>query len=119
MRTMQTCISEATKQVEGKGFSAADVAGVGITNQRETTVVWSKATGKPLYNAIVWLDLRTAETVAKFATPEAGAPPRAVLPRELSPALSCAPLAARTAFVPCVGCRCRRTSPCRARSSTI
>jgi glycerol kinase len=60
------------KQGEGGRFCAADVAGVGITNQRETTVVWDRTTGKPLHNAIVWLDLRTAETVAQFATSEAG-----------------------------------------------
>lgn len=38
----------------------ADIAGIGITNQRETTVVWSRSTGKPIYNAIVWQDRRTA-----------------------------------------------------------
>src|SRR3970040_1608789 len=37
-----------------------DIAAVGVTNQRETTVVWDKATGKPVYNAIVWQDTRTA-----------------------------------------------------------
>src|SRR6187551_2200862 len=36
------------------------VAGIGITNQRETTVVWERSTGKPIYNAIVWQDRRTA-----------------------------------------------------------
>jgi Glycerol kinase len=39
--------------------SPKDIAAVGITNQRETTVVWEKATGKPVYNAIVWQDTRT------------------------------------------------------------
>src|SRR5881398_1752883 len=39
---------------------AADVAAIGITNQRETTVVWDRATGTPIYNAIVWQDRRTA-----------------------------------------------------------
>ncbi len=43
------------------GITAADIAGIGITNQRETTVVWERATGKPLYNAIVWQDRRTAD----------------------------------------------------------
>ncbi|MFN2207511.1 MAG: FGGY family carbohydrate kinase, partial [Candidatus Promineifilaceae bacterium] len=41
------------------GATAADIAAVGITNQRETTVVWDKNTGKPYYNAIVWQDTRT------------------------------------------------------------
>jgi glycerol kinase len=43
------------------GISAGDVAAIGITNQRETTVVWDKTTGKPVYNAIVWQCRRTAE----------------------------------------------------------
>lgn len=42
------------------GIAAADVAGLGITNQRETTLVWDRETGKCLYNAIVWQDRRTA-----------------------------------------------------------
>eukprot|EP00128_Syssomonas_multiformis_P011504 Colp12_sorted_trinity150504_noHs@3927 len=46
-----------------EGISLADIKAIGITNQRETTVVWDKTTGKPLANAIIWLDARTAETV--------------------------------------------------------
>jgi len=41
------------------GLKPADLAGIGITNQRETTVVWEKTSGKPIYNAIVWQDTRT------------------------------------------------------------
>ncbi len=48
-------------------LSAADIAAVGITNQRETTVVWNRRTGKPYYNAIVWQDMRTADLVAQFS----------------------------------------------------
>jgi len=48
------------------GAGKADVAGIGITNQRETTVAWDRATGEPFYRAIVWLDLRTADTVGKL-----------------------------------------------------
>jgi glycerol kinase len=44
----------------------ADLAGIGITNQRETTVVWDRATGKPIYNAIVWQDRRTADRCAEL-----------------------------------------------------
>ena len=44
-----------------KGVPAADVAAIGITNQRETTVIWDRKTGEPLYNAIVWQDRRTAD----------------------------------------------------------
>lgn len=43
------------------GITMADVAGIGITNQRETTIVWEKETGKPIYNAIVWQCRRTAD----------------------------------------------------------
>src|SRR5881628_3001407 len=42
------------------GLSARDVAAIGITNQRETTLVWDRATGRPIANAIVWQDRRTA-----------------------------------------------------------
>ncbi len=44
-----------------KGVPAGDIAAIGITNQRETTVIWDRKTGKPLHNAIVWQDRRTAE----------------------------------------------------------
>ena len=43
------------------GVAAKDIAAIGITNQRETTVLWDRATGAPLHNAIVWQDRRTAE----------------------------------------------------------
>lgn len=46
--------------LERSGVSPDEVAAIGITNQRETTIVWDKATGKPVYNAIVWQDRRTA-----------------------------------------------------------
>lgn len=49
-----------------KGYSVQDIASIGITNQRETTIVWDKLTGVPLYNAIVWNDIRTDETVDKL-----------------------------------------------------
>ncbi len=47
-------------------LNPADLAGIGITNQRETTVVWDRATGKPIHNAIVWQDRRTAERCAEL-----------------------------------------------------
>ena len=46
------------------GLSGRDLAAIGITNQRETTIVWDRATGRPLYNAIVWQDTRTDREVA-------------------------------------------------------
>ena len=48
-------------------LSAADLAAVGITNQRETTVLWDRATGKPLHNALVWQDTRVDQLVAQFS----------------------------------------------------
>lgn len=65
-------IWERTQQVMAQGMAeaglkAGDLAAVGITNQRETTVLWNKKTGKPLGNAIVWQDTRVADEVGKFA----------------------------------------------------
>ncbi|MGV6804649.1 MAG: glycerol kinase GlpK [Ruegeria sp.] len=55
------------RQVMDKvGASADQIAGIGITNQRETTVVWDKTTGKAIHNAIVWQDRRTAEICRRF-----------------------------------------------------
>ena len=51
---------EAMAQV---GADASDIAGIGITNQRETTILWDKITGEPVYNAIVWQCRRTAQKV--------------------------------------------------------
>ncbi|SAK70841.1 glycerol kinase GlpK [Caballeronia ptereochthonis] len=50
----------AAEAVTRAGASASSIAAVGITNQRETTIVWDRETGKPVYNAIVWQDRRTA-----------------------------------------------------------
>ena len=50
----------AKKLLKEKGLTATDIDSIGITNQRETTIVWNKETGKPIYNAIVWQDRRTA-----------------------------------------------------------
>jgi glycerol kinase len=52
--------------VERAGLAPGDIAAIGITNQRETTLVWDRATGKPIHNAIVWQDRRTAETCARL-----------------------------------------------------
>src|SRR5690606_14400126 len=48
------------------GTHAENIAAIGITNQRETTVLWERATGKPLHNAIVWQDRRTADMCARL-----------------------------------------------------
>jgi glycerol kinase len=52
--------------MEKVGATAADIVAIGITNQRETTVVWDKVTGKPVYNAIVWQCRRTADYCGKL-----------------------------------------------------
>ena len=53
---------------ESQSLTAADIACIGITNQRETTVVWNRKTGEAVYNAIVWQDTRVGDYVARFAT---------------------------------------------------
>jgi len=68
-------IWENTRKVIGGALSKANlnsknIAAVGITNQRETAMVWEKATGKPIYNAIVWQDTRTQKIVDKLAGDE-------------------------------------------------
>src|SRR3954466_11041670 len=55
-----TQLGVAAEAITQAGLSVKDIAAIGITNQRETTVVWDKETGKPVYNAIVWQDRRTA-----------------------------------------------------------
>lgn len=56
-----TQLGVATEAVLMAGITVQDIAAIGITNQRETTVVWDRATGQPVYNAIVWQDRRTAD----------------------------------------------------------
>ncbi len=60
----QEVIAEA---MESKGLKATDLAAVGITNQRETTVVWNRKTGQPAYNAIVWQDTRVSPYVEELS----------------------------------------------------
>ena len=57
-------LSAAVEVLGRSGVRPRDVAALGIANQRETTVVWDRATGKPVYNAIVWQDRRTADACA-------------------------------------------------------
>lgn len=56
-----TQLGVATEAIAKANIDANEIAAIGITNQRETTVVWERATGKPIYNAIVWQDRRTAD----------------------------------------------------------
>jgi glycerol kinase len=54
--------------MEQRGLRASDLAAIGITNQRETTVLWERKSGKPVANAIVWQDTRVGEDVVRFAS---------------------------------------------------
>lgn len=54
-------LAVACDAISAAGLTSCDIAAIGITNQRETTLVWDRKTGKPIYNAIVWQDRRTAE----------------------------------------------------------
>ena len=62
--------SVIAEAITGIGINGLDIAGIGITNQRETTIVWDADTGEPIYNAIVWQDRRTAEYCDSIKTPE-------------------------------------------------
>jgi glycerol kinase len=64
LRQTEKVIEEALQKA---GLKAADLAAIGITNQRETAVVWDRKTGAPVANAIVWQDTRVADDVAAFA----------------------------------------------------
>ncbi len=56
----ETQLATAREVLEKAGITAADIAGIGITNQRETTVVWDRQSGEPIHHAIVWQDRRTS-----------------------------------------------------------
>lgn len=66
MEIWSTQLSVATEAMAKIGATADEIAGIGITNQRETTVVWNKNTGVPIYNAIVWQCRRTANFCDKL-----------------------------------------------------
>src|SRR4051812_13424760 len=51
----------AGEALKNAGVTAGDIAAIGITNQRETTIIWDRQSGRPIHNAIVWQDRRTAE----------------------------------------------------------
>ena len=61
---IRECVAEALQKAE---INRHEVAAVGITNQRETVVVWDKNTGEPVYNAIVWQDTRTSQIIRELA----------------------------------------------------
>lgn len=61
MEILESQMGVLSQLIEKQKVSASDIKAIGITNQRETTVVWDKNTGEPVYNAIVWQDKRTAD----------------------------------------------------------
>ncbi|WP_373095282.1 glycerol kinase GlpK [Zhongshania sp.] len=62
----QTTLNSCRKAIAEAGLAASDISGIGITNQRETTLIWDRKTGKAIYPAIVWQDRRTAKQCAEF-----------------------------------------------------
>ncbi|TMV90677.1 glycerol kinase GlpK [Thioclava sp. BHET1] len=61
MEIWESVLSTARAAIDKAGITPGDIAGIGITNQRETTLVWDRETGEPIHNAIVWQDRRSAE----------------------------------------------------------
>ncbi|MDF2486624.1 MAG: glpK1 [Herbinix sp.] len=68
MEIWSTQISVATEAMAKLGINANEIASIGITNQRETTIVWNKKTGQPVYNAIVWQCRRTSDMIEDLKT---------------------------------------------------
>lgn len=66
-------LSVLNKAIEEAGIRAEQVASIGITNQRETSIVWDRSTGEPIYNAIVWQDKRTSDYCQKIRESDAHA----------------------------------------------
>jgi glycerol kinase len=62
----RTTVETVRSVMEKAGLAAKDVAAIGVANQRETTLIWDRATGKPIHRAIVWQDRRTADVCAKL-----------------------------------------------------
>nr|Q4R4D5.1 RecName: Full=Glycerol kinase 2; Short=GK 2; Short=Glycerokinase 2; AltName: Full=ATP:glycerol 3-phosphotransferase 2; AltName: Full=Glycerol kinase, testis specific 2 [Macaca fascicularis]BAE02030.1 unnamed protein product [Macaca fascicularis] len=63
LQSVYECIARTCEKLDEMNIDISNIKAVGISNQRETTVIWDKLTGEPLYNAVVWLDLRTQTTV--------------------------------------------------------
>ena len=66
MDILSSQLESAKEALEQAGISPEEISAIGIANQRETTVIWDKATGKPVYNAIVWQCRRTADICARL-----------------------------------------------------
>uniref|UniRef100_A0A8C2HMF5 Probable glycerol kinase n=1 Tax=Cyprinus carpio TaxID=7962 RepID=A0A8C2HMF5_CYPCA len=66
LQSVYECMDRTCEKLTQLNIDISNIKAVGVTNQRETTLVWDKETGEPLYNAIVWLDLRTQSTVERL-----------------------------------------------------
>src|SRR6185437_4234248 len=62
----QSVVRSGRAAIEKAGIAASDIAAIGITNQRETTLIWDRRTGEPIHPAIVWQDRRTAGSCEKL-----------------------------------------------------
>ncbi|XP_003923988.1 glycerol kinase 2 [Saimiri boliviensis] len=63
LQSVYECIARTCEKLDELDIDISNIKAVGVSNQRETTIIWDKLTGEPLYNAVVWLDLRTQATV--------------------------------------------------------
>ncbi|XP_001603134.1 glycerol kinase-like isoform X1 [Nasonia vitripennis] len=63
LEAVHECLNQTVENLKQLTINPADIVAIGITNQRETTIVWDTKTGKPLYNAIVWMDMRTTSII--------------------------------------------------------
>lgn len=89
----QTQISTAQEVIHKAGLLATDISGIGITNQRETTIIWDKQTGKPVAPAIVWQDRRTQAWCDKFIKQGHGDRVQAITGLRLDPYFSASKIA--------------------------
>ncbi|KAM4810733.1 glycerol kinase 2 [Urocitellus parryii] len=67
LQSVYECIERTCEKLDEVNVDIANIKAIGVSNQRETTVIWDKLTGEPLYNAVVWLDLRTQSTVENLS----------------------------------------------------
>nr|XP_014691795.1 glycerol kinase 2 [Equus asinus] len=67
LQSVYECIEKTCEKLGELNINISNIKAIGVSNQRETTVIWDKVTGEPLYNAVVWLDLRTQSTVENLS----------------------------------------------------
>ncbi|XP_056450256.1 glycerol kinase isoform X1 [Gadus chalcogrammus] len=72
LQSVYECMDRTCEKLTQLNIDISNIKAIGVTNQRETTIVWDKETGEPLYNAIVWLDLRTQSTVERLISKTPG-----------------------------------------------